>query len=97
MQVLIRFSQAERSTPAKVAPAKPKNEAGQTSEPERQQNKQDWNVPIFLVTELRKSEVIRFVKLGDTCSFFFFLQMFIKPSLYFVFKIMPSQFVQQTV
>ncbi|XP_024026959.1 1-acyl-sn-glycerol-3-phosphate acyltransferase 2 [Morus notabilis] len=35
MQLLIRFSQAERSTPAKVAPANPKN-GGETSEAARE-------------------------------------------------------------
>lgn len=29
MQILIRFSQSERSTPAKVVPAKPKNKSEQ--------------------------------------------------------------------
>ena len=34
MHILIKFSQSERSTPAKVAPAKPKN-GGESSEPGR--------------------------------------------------------------
>ncbi|XP_022982986.1 1-acyl-sn-glycerol-3-phosphate acyltransferase 2-like [Cucurbita maxima] len=40
MQILIRFSQSERSTPAKVTPAKPKT-GGEPLNPRRQQPKQN--------------------------------------------------------
>ncbi|KAG7017581.1 1-acyl-sn-glycerol-3-phosphate acyltransferase 2 [Cucurbita argyrosperma subsp. argyrosperma] len=40
MQILIRFSQSERSTPAKVTPAKPKT-TGEPLNPRRQQPKQN--------------------------------------------------------